>query len=328
MPYENQAAFDAFLQAQGSDPTDNIYKLPNGLLHSSHTFSEGVHFDLHYTPLPYLGYKLSVLSLLRLCAHNGKPHALQFSFSLSARFTLSDVASFWKGVQKASNRYGITLVNGGTITPSRSGLIVHVSSFATCSHFVNVQGAEERDLLYVSHPLGAPYAALLILEREQRIHREHPSATPDFSGQKSLLHQFFHPELPVDVLSFFEEQQLVPKAMTHLTDGLANALFRLCTTNQIGAQLYESKLPISDEVRDTVHALAIDSTLCSLSGGEECGLLCVYPASAHARIEKILHPVGVLMPESHGKKLKTKGGHQYEIEAQAYHIPKDTDTSQ
>ena len=58
---------------------------------SQKLFLEGIHFDLVYTPLKHLGYKLVVAAVSDIYAMNGEPRQLLLNVGVSSRFSLEDL---------------------------------------------------------------------------------------------------------------------------------------------------------------------------------------------------------------------------------------------
>jgi thiamine-monophosphate kinase len=88
---------------------------------------EGVHFDLSYTPLLHLGFKIVSVALSDLAAMNAIPAQLVLGLGLSNRFSVEAVEELYRGVKNACDEYQIDLVGGDT-TASPQGLIVSVSA--------------------------------------------------------------------------------------------------------------------------------------------------------------------------------------------------------
>ena len=61
-------------------------------------------------------------------------------------------------------------------------------------------------------PLGTCISWLLILlflEREKKIFLEHPGVQPDLEGESYVIGRLLRPEARKDIISFFDEQQIM-----------------------------------------------------------------------------------------------------------------------
>lgn len=88
---------------------------------------EGVHFDLSYSPLPHLGFKIVSLALSDLAAMNAKPTQISIGLGLSNRFSVEAVEELYTGIKQACEEYKVDLVGGDT-TASPQGLIISISA--------------------------------------------------------------------------------------------------------------------------------------------------------------------------------------------------------
>ncbi|HEU4576025.1 MAG TPA: thiamine-phosphate kinase [Chitinophagaceae bacterium] len=288
---------------------------------------EGVHFDLMYTPLKHLGYKSVVVNLSDIYAMNATPTQIILSIGISNRFSLEALDEFYEGVYAACEKYGVDLVGGDT-TSSQKGFIISVTAIGEVApdKFVKRSTAKKGDLLCVSGTLGAAYVGLLFLEREKKIFLENPQIQPDLEGENFVIGKLLKPEARKDIISFFDQQQIIPTAMMDISDGLSSEILHLCNQSQLGCVLYEEKLPIAEETRNAAFKFQLDPTACALSGGEDYEL--VFTVSQHD-YEKIISNedisiVGYMTALEEGRKIITKGGSQYDITAQGWnHLSKN-----
>src|SRR5690606_25206809 len=58
------------------------------LVLTTELFIEGVHFDLMYTPLKHLGYKIVAASISDICGMNALPTQITVSIGISNRFSV------------------------------------------------------------------------------------------------------------------------------------------------------------------------------------------------------------------------------------------------
>ena len=96
------------------------------MLISTDLLVEGIHFDLTYTPLKHLGYKLVVVNVSDIAAMNGIPGQITVSLAVSARFSVEALDELYKGIRLACERYGIDLIGGDT-SSSVKGLLISVT---------------------------------------------------------------------------------------------------------------------------------------------------------------------------------------------------------
>lgn len=131
---------------------------------------EGVHFDLSYTPLKHLGFKVASIALSDIAAMNGIPAQLSVGIGLSNRFSVEAVEELYEGLKLACEEYKIDLVGGDT-TSSPQGLIISVSALGLVAEdqIVKRSGAKPNDVICVTGDLGGALMGLQSLEREASI---------------------------------------------------------------------------------------------------------------------------------------------------------------
>lgn len=281
---------------------------------------EGIHFDLMYTPLKHLGYKAVVVNLSDVYAMNATPTQITLSIAFSNRFSLEALDEFYEGVYAACERYGVDLVGGDT-TSSQKGMIISITAIGEVSPdmFVKRSTAKNGDLLCVSGFLGGAFLGLTILEREKKIYAE-TGSQPDLEGQTYNVGRLLKPEARKDIIEFLAEQEIIPTAMIDVSDGLSSEILHICKQSELGAVLYEEKIPIYEDTRQFAYKLEIDPTACALSGGEDYELLFTVAQSEYEKIKvnDQISVIGYMTTPDEGKHIITKGGNKHELVAQGW----------
>ena len=282
---------------------------------------EGIHFDLAYTPLKHLGYKSIVVNLSDVYAMNATPTQVTVSIGISNRFSVEALDEFYEGIYLACSHYGVDLVGGDT-SSSQKGFIISVTAIGEVApnRYVRRSGARKGDLLCCSGDLGAAYIGLLFLEREKKIFLEHPGVQPDLEGESYVIGRLLRPEARKDIISFFDEQQIMPTAMMDISDGLSSDILHLCEQSGKGCLLYEEKIPIADAMRQAAYKFQIDPTACALSGGEDYELLFALAQEDYEKIvlNEQISVIGHFTEASEGVHILTKGGNRHALTAQGW----------
>ena len=282
---------------------------------------ENIHFDLIYTPLRHLGYKSVVVNLSDIYAMNATPTQILISLAFSNRFSLEALDEFYEGVYAACEKYEVDLVGGDT-SSSQKGFIISVTAIGEVSpdKFVQRSTAQKGDLLCCSGDLGAAYLGLIFLEREKKIFLENPAIKPDLEGEKYVIGRMLKPEAEKEVVDFFEKENILPTAMMDISDGLSSEILHICKKSDLGAVIYEEKIPIAEETRNAAYKFELDPTACALSGGEDYELLFTIKPEDYDKLvlnEKI-SVIGYMTAPEEGKKIVTKGGNKFDITAQGW----------
>jgi len=282
---------------------------------------EGIHFDLSYTPLKYLGYKSVIVNLSDVYAMNAIPTQITLSLAFSNRFSVESLDEFYQGVYEACDKYNVDLVGGDT-TSSQKGFIICVTAIGEVSpdQFVTRSGAKVNDLICVSGDLGSAFLGLTLLEREKKIFLETKGVQPQFENQDYIIRRILKPEARRDIIEFFAEKGIMPTSMIDISDGLSSEILHICKQSDTGCVLYEEKIPVNDAARQFAYALELDPTACALSGGEDYELLFTIDQRDYEKIS--LNPdisiVGHITEKKDSAVIITKGGNQYPLTAQGW----------
>ena len=282
---------------------------------------EGIHFDLMYTPLKHLGYKAVVVNLSDIYAMNATPTQITLSIGISNRFSVEALNEFYEGVYFACEKYGVDLIGGDT-SSSLKGFVISVTAIGEVApdQFVKRSTAKKGDLICVSGDVGGAYLGLTLMEREKKIYQENPNIQPDLEDESYIVGKLLKPEARKDIIEFFASNQIVPTAMMDVSDGISSEVLHICKQSNLGARVYEEKLPIADASRKAAFKFGLDPTVCALNGGEDYELIFTIAQEDHDKIvlNEEISVIGYITDLEEGVKLITKGGNQYDLKAQGW----------
>jgi thiamine-monophosphate kinase len=293
----------------------------NVSLISTDMLIEGVHFDLTYLPLKYLGYKAVAVNVSDICAMNGVAEQITVSIALSNRFPVEAVEELYDGIKSACSNYNVDLVGGDT-TSSLSGLVISISVLgrAKKEDVVFRSGAKEHDLIVVTGDLGGAYMGLQILEREKKVFKENPQIQPDLDGHDYILQRQMRPEARVDVIKYLKELEVCPTSMIDISDGLASELLHICKNSSVGCHIYDEKIPIDAQTSMTALEFELDPSTCALNGGEDYELLFTIDQKDYEKIKgnPNMTIIGHVTDVNEGMYYIDKQGSVVELKAQGW----------
>lgn len=288
---------------------------------SKDLLTEGVHFDLTYTPLRHLGYKAAVVNISDIVAMNGTATHLLVGISVSNRFSVEALDELYAGIRLACEKYRVDLVGGDT-TSSASGLFISVTVIgkAKKEEVVYRNTARENDLICVSGDLGGAYIGLLLLEREKQVFKANPDMQPDLEGNDYVLERQLKPEPRTDILEKLRQAGIKPTAMIDISDGLASEILHIANDSNLGCRIYENKIPIDVVTGDVAAEFRIDPTTAAMNGGEDYELLFTVDVNDFEKVKSIsgIHVIGHMTEKAEGEYLISNGGSLYPIEAQGF----------
>jgi thiamine-monophosphate kinase len=291
------------------------------LVVSTDMLVEGIHFDLSFCPLRHLGYKAVAVNVSDIAAMNAIPTQITVSLAIGSRYTVEAIEELYAGIRAACENYKVDLVGGDT-TSSNAGLVICITAIGEVEKGQAVlrSTARANDLICVTGDLGAAYLGLQVLEREKQVFLENPDMQPDLQQKEYLVQRQLKPEARMDVIHELKEMGVRPTAMIDISDGLASELLHICSQSQVGAAVYQDKLPVDQQVLDTAEEFRLDPVMCAMNGGEDYELLFTVALSDFDKIRN--HPditiIGKITPASEGVLLVTPSGNAFPVKAQGW----------
>ena len=282
---------------------------------------EGIHFNLEYVPLKYLGYKAAVVNFSDIYAMNGTPTQITVSLGISRRFSVEDIEALYSGIRLACERYNVDLVGGDTCA-SMTGLTISITCLgvAAAKDIVYRDGAKLNDLICVSGNLGTAYMGLQLLEREKLVAQSDDKSQLAFEGKEYLLERQLKPEARRDMIEALRKAGIKPTAMMDISDGLSSELMHICSQSNVGCCIYEDKLPIDYQAAALAEEMNLNIVTCVLNGGEDYELLFTCSLDDYEKLIPIddLYIIGHITKPEHGCNLIGRNGEEIALKAQGW----------
>ena len=291
------------------------------ILVSSDMLVEGIHFDMAFTPLKHLGYKSVIVNISDIYAMNGNPKQITVGLAISSKYTLEAIEEFYDGILLACEKYKVDVI-GGDITSCINGLTISITAIgeAMKKEIVKRSGAKENDLLITTGDLGGAYMGLNVLQREKEVWKSNPYMQPELDNYNYILERQLKPEARRDVIEFLKKCNVIPTSMIDISDGLASEVFHICTSSNVGCQLYEEKIPIDPQTYQTSMDFNTNPTVSALNGGEDYELLFTINQKDYEKIKNDpnLTVIGHITKKSQGINLIGNGKTSTPLQAQGW----------
>jgi thiamine-monophosphate kinase len=284
-------------------------------LSTSETYVEGVDFDLTYSPLQHVGYKLVSAAISDIYAMNGTPESMLVNVALPNKISSEMINLLFEGVGKAAQTYDCPMV-GGDITASAAGLVVSISinGIVHEESITYRSGAAVNDALCVTGDLGGAFAGLKILLREKKFWLDNGSESsfqPDLKDYEYVVRRQLVPESRNDIISTFAQLNIVPSAMIDISKNLLQDTMQLIHSSGVGVKLYSGAIPIALETRAVADEFEEDVDQYALQGGEDYELLFTLSEKDVNLLMKHFKDVvviGKILPKSKGMQMQTASG--------------------
>ncbi|MCK4385975.1 MAG: thiamine-phosphate kinase [candidate division Zixibacteria bacterium] len=276
------------------------------LILTTDTLMEKVHFDLSYFNFEQIGWRAMVANLSDIAAMGGLPKFALVTVGLPKSISVENVISIYDGITAIAKRYKCKVIGGDTLFSPR-GIFVSIALLGEVEKkfLVKRSGAKCGDLICVTGNLGEAQAGLEFLKKNPRkrppLIRKHLNPFPRVNEARTLV------------------KNLKISSMIDISDGLSSELFHLIEENNLGAIIYEAKIPISPICIKAGDLLKKSPLLWALSSGEEYELLFTISRKQLPSLERVKGKIKVsligemvdkkgtvMLQEKSGKKRKLR----------------------
>ncbi len=245
-------------------------------LMTTDAFAEGVHFDLTYTSMKHLGWRVMAAGLSDIAAMGGRPRFATVTLSVPKKISVEMLEELYRGIAAAGREFHCFVVGGDTIASiANMEISVTIIGEGEESKLIYRKGARPGDYLCVTGHLGGSLAGLKIFQREkERFARaEHPERfVPQLEPYAAALEKHLMPRPRFDIAELLTTKA-VAHAMVDISDGLASEVHHLCEAGNVGAAIYEHNLPVTALTQQIAHEFSDSPSEYALYGGDEFELL-------------------------------------------------------
>jgi thiamine-monophosphate kinase len=236
---------------------DDAMIMRNGLVISTDSFFDGVHFDRAYFSLTDLGHHCMAASLSDLAAMAARPICALIALNLTGGFPKQAVQDLYAGFERMVRKYRMDIAGGDIVASPCLGMTITVIGYAKKPLLRS--GAKPGQGLYVTNLLGLAEVGRIVL-KEKLATREYPD-----SVNKHLL-----PEPRIT------EAQILRKYITSAidtSDGLSTDAYHLAEESKVKIVIDAEHIPIHPEIGRYCNLRMLDPTEFILSSGEDFELL-------------------------------------------------------
>jgi thiamine-monophosphate kinase len=244
---------------------------------------QGVHFNLDIISWEDLGWKALAVNLSDIASMGGIPRYALVSLGLPLDTEVENVVSLYRGMLELAKNTGIAIA-GGNMSGSPM-IFIDVNVIGRTGNpegkYISRATAQPGDRIAVTGWLGTSAAGLEMLTRKLKVEE---------ATAECLTQAFARPEPRL-----IEGRILVDKGIKtgmDISDGLLADLGHICQSSRLGAVVWESNIPIREEVKSVFGPRSLEM---ALSGGEDYQLLFTgSPSVVENVIKASAYPVTVI----------------------------------
>jgi thiamine-monophosphate kinase len=229
---------------------------------------ETVHFNLKTHTPEQLGWKTMAVNISDIAAMGGQPKFAVLSVGIPKSIPVDFLDRFYKGINQASQKYKVALVGGDTVASPKHLFINLALLGETLKKKVFTRsGARPGDGIFVTGTLGDSALGLKILEAPGKKWKGSEA------HKKKLILRHLKPEPRVEMANWLAKSKYKVTSMLDISDGLAQDLGHILKAGKVGAELWESAIPISKPLTKYSFINGLSALQLALNGGEDYELL-------------------------------------------------------
>jgi thiamine-monophosphate kinase len=225
---------------------------------------EDVHFRSKFLAPYQLGKRAIAVNQSDIAAMGGIPTYALVSASLPENLALNDFNSMFQGMTDQMAEYKGHII-GGNLARCDKKLFIDIFMLGKTNskNLITRSKARPGNLIFVTGKVGSSSAGFAVLEKY------HGSCPKKFS-ELVLAHQKPQPRVKMGVEL---AKSGAVTAMIDISDGLAIDLDHICGMSNVGAEIFQNEIPVSDMIEEVAKFRRKDKWDYPLYGGEDYELL-------------------------------------------------------
>jgi thiamine-monophosphate kinase len=235
---------------------------------------EGTHFTKE-TITPYqLGKKVVAINVSDIAAKGGIPKQALISIGLPKDTKVIYVEQIYRGIKEQSKKFNIDIVGGNTaLSKDKIFIDLFLVGEIKPDFLLLRSGAKPGDKILITGNLGDSSAGLKIIE-DHDLKLEDSKFEKKYKIKLKQAHLSPNPRL---LEGRIIAKSSLANSMMDISDGLSSDLAKICEASNVGAIIWEEKIPVSKETLAFTKSIGKSPFNFALHGGEDYELLFTTP---------------------------------------------------
>jgi len=248
------------------DDTAHLKEL--GLVATTDTLVEDIHFRLKTTTPHDLGFKAMAVNLSDIASDGAIPIYALISLSLPKYINENFIKEFYQGVNELCIRHNVTII-GGDVTGSNK-LFINITLIGKTLNYEPARrsNANVGDVVIATGFYGTSKAGFEILENEHRF----KDLFPDFILEK-FKRAHNKPEPHIGFGRIILQNTKNTPAMMDTSDGLADTLIKIAQSSKVTMEIEKDLIPYDSDLKEIAKVVNADYFDWILYGGEDYTLV-------------------------------------------------------
>jgi len=265
------------------------------LLLTTDILIEDIHFERSWTDPHRLGRKSLAVNISDIAAMGGIPKYFLISIGLPKRLPLSFTSLFYRGLKDEAKQFQVDLIGGDTSLSPKIIINICLIGEGKKGDILFRNGAKVGDDLYASGTLGDAALGLKILQDKKL--RKKP---------KGLIDKHLSPAPRVELGQALAKKHIA-SAMIDISDGLLNDTNHILEESQVGARIWEDRIPISSLYQKWAKNYSKVPHQFALNGGEDYELLFTASPEKRTKVSSLARSLNIPLTRV-GEILRAKEG--------------------
>ena len=247
---------------------DTAYLKELGIVITTDTLVEDVHFRLKTTSAFDLGFKSIAVNLSDIASDGAIPVYALVSLSIPKHINEKFIEEFYQGMQELCVRHGVTIA-GGDITRAEK-LFINITIIGKTQELKPARRSNAKigDIVIATGFYGTSRAGFEILENPEKFADEFP---PFILNKFQKAHRKPEPHLGFGRI-ILQNSKNTP-AMMDTSDGLADALYKIAQASKVELEIEEKLIPTDPDLKEVAKLSDANPLDWVLFGGEDYTLI-------------------------------------------------------